>query len=220
MNSQKITAIIPAHNEEVTIANVIRPLSASPYVGEILVISDGSTDRTVDIARSEGATVHELSRQGGKGHAMLAGLNNTTAQIIGFFDADLIGLTTQHIEQLVLPVTSGSRTMNVGLRDKGVIGTFIASHLPLIGGERVMLRKVMGGVPEKYLHGFMVERALNYFCRSRGYGYGVVILKGLTMRRKFQKVGLWRAMIQYVKMWYAVARAMIIVRAARLRNEF
>ncbi|NQV88962.1 MAG: glycosyltransferase family 2 protein [Parcubacteria group bacterium] len=220
MSLQKIAAIIPAHNEEKTIVNVIRPLKASPYVGEILVVSDGSTDKTVEIARSEGVTVQELSEQGGKGQAMLSGFNLTTAQIIGFFDADLIGLTTNHIEQLVLPVISSRRVMNVGLRDKGVVGTFITKHLPLVGGERVMLRKVMDGVPDKYLGGFMVESALNYFCRSRGYSYGAVILKGLTMRRKYQKVGLWRAVIQYVKMWYVVAKAMLIVRAARLRNEF
>ncbi len=220
MSFTKITAIIPAHNEEVTIADVVRVLIASPYIGEVLVISDGSTDKTAERARSEGATVHELSEKDGKGNAMLKGVELTDAEVVGFFDADLLGLTQEHVEQLVLPVVRGSRMMNVGLRDKGPIGTFIAKHLPLIGGERVMLRQVIEGVPPKFLKGFMVETSLNYYCRSHGYSYGAVILNALTMRKKYEKVGLWRAVIQYVKMWYAVAKAMIIVRTARLRNEF
>jgi len=120
----------------------------------------------------------------------------------------------------VLPVSSGSRIMNVGLRDKGPIGTLIAKHLPLIGGERVMLRQVIEGVDPKFLQGYMVESALNYYCRSRGYAYGAVILRGLTMRRKYEKVGVLRGVIQYVKMFSEVGMAVIAVRVARLKGVF
>jgi len=220
MTKPTVAAIIPAYNEEQTVADVVRPLKASPHVGEVLVISDGSTDQTVKVARAAGATVHELSEKGGKGQAMYRALSYTDAPIVAFFDADLIGLTQEHIEQLVLPVVSGSRMMNVGVRDKGPLGTFIAKHLPLVGGERVMLRQVISSIDPKYLKGFMVESSLNYYCRSRGYSYGAVILRDLTMRRKFQKVGLWPSALEYVKMWYAVAKAMIVVRVARARKEF
>jgi glycosyltransferase involved in cell wall biosynthesis len=51
----KFIAIIPAYNEESTIGDIIK--ATSRYVDEILVISDGSTDSTTNIAKSAGATV-------------------------------------------------------------------------------------------------------------------------------------------------------------------
>jgi glycosyltransferase involved in cell wall biosynthesis len=51
----KLIAIIPAFNEETTIGDVIK--ATSRFVDEILVINDGSTDNTSDIARNAGATV-------------------------------------------------------------------------------------------------------------------------------------------------------------------
>jgi len=51
----KLIAIIPAFNEESTIGDLIK--ATSRFVDEILVISDGSTDNTVYIAKSAGATL-------------------------------------------------------------------------------------------------------------------------------------------------------------------
>jgi len=50
-----IIAIIPAYNEESTIGDVIK--GTSQFVDEILIINDGSTDHTVEIARNAGAIV-------------------------------------------------------------------------------------------------------------------------------------------------------------------
>ena len=54
MNRLNVTAIIPAYNEEQTIKDVIRPLVASSLVDEVFVISDGSTDRTKEVAEKVG----------------------------------------------------------------------------------------------------------------------------------------------------------------------
>jgi len=93
----KPAAIIPAYNEETTIVQVIEPLLASSYVGEVVVVSDGSTDATAERARQAGARVVELDARQGKGAAMLRGVGETEAPIVCFFDADLIGLTTDHV---------------------------------------------------------------------------------------------------------------------------
>lgn len=218
--TKTVTAIVPAYNEEATIAQVVKVLSSSPYLREVLVISDGSTDETAQRARAAGARVHEIPRQGGKGEAMLHALTHTTAPIVAFFDADLRGLTAAHVEQLVLPVLNGSRMMNVGLRDRGFLVTALTHHLPLISGERVMARSVMEKTPAEFLKGFMVEVSLNYYCRSHGLAYGAVELKGLSMRRKFEKVGYGLAVLQYMRMFYQVAKAMISVRVAHVRGKF
>ncbi|MBI4256667.1 glycosyltransferase [Candidatus Uhrbacteria bacterium] len=218
--TKTVTAIVPAYNEEVTIAQVVKVLLSSSYLSEVLVISDGSTDETAQRARQAGATVHEIPRQGGKGEAMLHALTHTDSPIVVFFDADLIGLTVTHIQQLILPVLNGSRVMNVGLRDRGRWMTSLTQYFPLIAGERAMRRSVIEPIPAHYLRGFMVEASLNYYCRSHGLAYGAVMLTGLKIRHKYEKVGWPRAVLQYVQMAFQVVKAMVVVRSAYLMKKF
>ena len=67
----KICVIIPAYNEEETIGSVV--LRAKKYAGEIIVVDDGSADKTAEVAELAGAKVikHELNK--GKGTALKAG---------------------------------------------------------------------------------------------------------------------------------------------------
>ena len=55
-----VSAIIAAYNEEKTIAEVLGVLTHNPLIDEVIVVSDGSTDATVDIARSCGVTTIAL----------------------------------------------------------------------------------------------------------------------------------------------------------------
>lgn len=220
MSGLKIAAVVPAYNEEITIVSVVEVLLRSPLLNEVIVISDGSTDHTAKLARAAGACVYEILHQGGKGEALLYALTHTDAPVVVFFDADLRGLTVEHVEQLVRPVLDGSRVMNVALRDRGGFITALTRHLPLIAGERALRRNVIENVPTQFLRGFMVEAALNYYCRAHGFSYGAVKLKGLSMRRKYEKVGWSRAVLQYARMFYQVVKAMVIVRVAHLRGKF
>jgi len=220
-SSRAVTAVVSAYNEAETIGDVVRVLASSPFFNEVLVVSDGSTDRTAEMAREAGATsVIELSRNGGKGAAMLEGVRKTQAPIIAFFDADLRGLTCSHIEQLVRPVLSGRVSMSVGLRDRGRFFTLLSRFLPLIGGERVLCRELIEKIPPTYLQGFMVESALNYICRFRRLSSSSVLLSGLTIRRKYEKVGWRRGLWQYLRMFAQVGWAMGRVRWARHIGKF
>lgn len=222
----KIAAIIPALNEEATIASVVKALAESRIFDEIMVISDGSHDQTAARAREAGATVHELPHhpgRGGKGQALVHAVTHTDAELIAFFDADLIGFTPDHVRALVEPVMSGKRAMNTGWRDRGAINNFIQMRfMPLIGGERVMQRSIFEAIPDRFLRGFMIEAATNYYCRANGLKYGGTLLPGLTMRKKYQKVGWFRALGEYAFMYWQVAKAMVVVRlsARDFRNHF
>ncbi|HBK35056.1 hypothetical protein A2239_03300 [Candidatus Uhrbacteria bacterium RIFOXYA2_FULL_40_9] len=220
MSVTRVTAIIPAYNEEVTLGRVISTLKESSLFDEILVVSDGSTDQTVEVATQAGIRVIAQKKNCGKGETMIVGVENTSAQIIVFFDADLLGLTVRHIEQLVLPVLKGEKAMNVGMRDRGWFWTRFAQHLPLISGERALRREIFEGVPPKMMKGFMVESALNYYCRTRKLVYGSVILHGLSIRRKYQKVGWVKGMIGYLKMTSQIIKSIFLVRFARLFGLF
>jgi len=110
--------------------------------------------------------------------------------------------------------------MNVGLRDRGPWRTRLSRHLPLISGERALRREIVEHIPPEFVQGFMVEAALNYSCRSRKLRYGTVVMPGLTIRHKYEKVGMKKAFGQYVGMFAQVLKAMIAVRIAHLFKQF
>jgi len=215
----KIAVVMPAYNEEATVAEVVRVACSSKLVDEVLVVSDGSTDNTVETARAAGARVLDLKKNHSKGPAMRLGVLDTNAKIILFLDADLIGLTADHIERLLWPVITGGRAMNAAQRDRGILNP-IVRYLPLISGERAMTRDIFLAVPEEYIQGFMVEIALNYYCRLKKLRYGSILLPGLTIRRKFQKVGWRRAIKEYFHMTFQIIKAMIVVRVAGFFRQF
>jgi len=220
MDQAVATAIVPAYNEAKTISPVVSELVRSPYFKEVIVVSDGSTDETAQVAEQAGATVYQLPIKNGKGAAMQHGLAHSETEIVAFFDADLKGFTADHAERIILPVLTGARVMNVGLRDRGSIITGLMHFLPLIGGERAMYRHVFEAIPDRYIQGFMIESALNYYCRSRKLTYGGVKLPGIKIVHKYEKVGYLRGLIEYIKMSIEIIKAMTIVRIDHWRGKF
>jgi len=217
----KIAVIIPAYNEESGIAEVVRAAKTSDLVDEVIVVSDGSDDNTVKNAKEAGASkVFALRKNIGKGLAMIYGVEHTKADIILFLDADVYGLTASHIKRLVQPVLRGDEVMNVGIRDRGRIISALGSYLPLIGGERALERYIIERIPKKYLRGFKIETAFNYYCRSRNLPYGCVFLKDVNIKKKMEKVGFFLGLWQYIKMTFEIINAMIAVRLARMRKIF
>jgi glycosyltransferase involved in cell wall biosynthesis len=66
-----IVAVIPAYNEEIAIGTVV--LKTKKYVDRVIVVDDGSIDRTAEVAELAGAEVVKLNRNHGKAHALMAG---------------------------------------------------------------------------------------------------------------------------------------------------
>lgn len=204
-----VCAIIPALNEEKTIASVVQSAMASSLVDEVIVVSDGSTDATVSIAKEAGAQVLEHDHPQGKAQAMETGVQATDASILLFLDADLVGLTAGHVDQLAGSVRSSACAMNIGLRDRGDVGTWMTRFLPHISGERALKREVWEYVPSELKKGFMIEVALNVAAKRMGARVCLVPLDGLTFRRKIQKVGLLRGGLGYVKMAAEIINAIV-----------
>ncbi|KQS99778.1 glycosyltransferase family 2 protein [Cellulomonas sp. Leaf395] len=73
MPVQSLLVIVPAWNEELTVGTVIQELHATVPEATVLVVNDGSTDRTTEVARAAGALVLELPVNLGVGGAMRAG---------------------------------------------------------------------------------------------------------------------------------------------------
>jgi len=193
VNDLGVSAIIAAYNEELTIAGVVDALLRSPDIDEIIVVSDGSTDSTVEIARSRGVRTVALRHNRGKGHAMRIGVEHARHDVLFFVDGDMTNLTDGHISSLVHPVVDGRCDMNVGVRHRGPIADFF--HLrfhfgPVLSGIRVMRREVFETVPLCYMERFKIELALNYFCSRGGYRQWNTVIRKLGHVIKEQKRGL------------------------------
>lgn len=187
----RVAAIVPAFNEEETLADVLSVLKETPRVDEILVVSDGSTDETVAIARALGVHTIHLHRNHGKGMALSMGAVHTTAPILVFVDGDIMNLSEYLLGQLIDPVVSGQAAMCVGIRHRGWLVDFFHSRFgPLLSGIRCLERRVLDALPESYVEGFAVETALNYSCNRQRLPVEVTVLHDLKHRVKEKKRGL------------------------------
>lgn len=203
----QVVAIIPAHNEAPRIAPVIQSVLASGAVARVVVVDDGSTDGTGQVAQQAGAYLVSLPSNVGKGQAMLAGVRATTEPIVLFLDADLIGLTPGHVERLVRPVTSESCVMTVGLRDYGSIWGDLQEAMPRIGGERAVHRSVLERVPSSFWSGFRIEAGINAIAAKMGRVCDVT-LYGVTMVSKWHKGDPSTGLINAAQMVRSVLIAM------------
>jgi glycosyltransferase involved in cell wall biosynthesis len=112
--SQNITVILPAYNEEMSIGSAV--LLSRLYADRVIVIDDGSSDRTAEIAERAGAEVIVHSRSMGKGIAFKTGFAAARgADIIVTMDSD-----GQHnpadIPKMVAPILRGEADMVNGSR--------------------------------------------------------------------------------------------------------
>jgi len=185
-----VTAIIPAYNEEDTLGGVLAVVRAVPAIDEVIVVSDGSTDDTVEVARQSGVTLIELEDNHGKGAAMKAGLDAAQGDIVLFLDADLVGLTVDHVKDLLGPVLLGHCEMSIGLFEGGRITTDLAQVVaPYLSGQRVIRTSVLAAMEGLEISRFGVEVALTKYCKQHGIRTEEVPLPGLTHRMKEEKLG-------------------------------
>lgn len=110
----KVTAVIPAYNEETTIGSVV--LSTRQHVLRVVVVDDGSTDRTAELAQLAGAQVISHYENLGKGAALKTGFRAARdADIIVTLDSD-----AQHypsdIPRLLEPIIAGEADVVNGSR--------------------------------------------------------------------------------------------------------
>ena len=99
--------IIPAYNEEDTVAKVIEVIKKVSFVDEVIVVNDGSSDNTESEALKAGAIVINHETNKGKGEALYTGYTNAECDIIAFIDADIYNLTSKKVEAMIKPILLG-----------------------------------------------------------------------------------------------------------------
>ncbi len=200
ISNERVSIIIPAFNEEKTIFGVIKVAAMHPCVAEVIVVDDGSRDRTADEARKTKAQVISLSHNAGKAAAMARGAVAAKGEILFFIDADIIGLTHELMDRLISEVSDGHYDMFVAIVGRKKLANNLTYLLPLLGGVRTLTREVWDAVPEQYRHGFQIEVALNYFAKKNHKKIGSVVVPGLSHVMKERKRGFWWGMYQRIFM--------------------
>ncbi len=141
-----LSIVIPAYNEEErlgkTLSETFDYLAAQDFTSELIVVDDGSRDRTVEIAesfQSRSSTKTKLTTlknpgNRGKGYAVRNGMLHASGEIHLFFDADLATPLDQ-IPKVVQPILNGQYDVVFGSR---------AMNEAVIEVEQSILRRLRG----------------------------------------------------------------------------
>jgi glycosyltransferase involved in cell wall biosynthesis len=147
----KLVIQIPCWNEEATIAEAVGALPRSlPGVDaiEVLVVDDGSTDRSVALAQAAGASVVRLGSHRGLAAAFSAGIEEAVrrdADILVNTDADL-QYPAAHIADIIAPIVRGEADIAIGDRLRSARNHFSAFKSVLQRTGSFCLR-MLSGVP-------------------------------------------------------------------------
>jgi glycosyltransferase involved in cell wall biosynthesis len=116
----RVSFLVPAYNEERTIAEVLQRLGELPFAMQIVVVDDGSTDRTPQILEEwkERGVVVVRKENAGKGSAIRAGIPHVDGDIVVIQDADM-EYDPAEVPALIEPIARGVADVVYGSRLSG-----------------------------------------------------------------------------------------------------
>ena len=210
---KKVSAIVCAFSEELTLENVLRSVSKSPLINETIVINDGSVDQTGDIIDGLKQTIEinaiHFPKNKGKGFAMATGVENATGDIITFIDADLVNLKEVHFAKLLTPIIEKEADMVLGQPTETLIN-YRVNPFKSFTGERSVLKQDILPIIDKMKHSkFGVETLINMFYQSEGKKVKYIMLSGLIHPTKFEKVSKQQAVIEFIKEGQQIALSVL-----------
>lgn len=192
----RLSCIVPAYNEAARIGAVLAVLAPHPLLAEVIVVDDGSSDGTADMAMRHPVRVIRLPGNRGKTAALAVGLAAAQHDAVMLIDSDLSGLTAADVTALAAPVLSGQADATISLRGNAP-GLWRWIGLDYISGERVFSRALLAGQGEvlRRLPKFGFEVFLNAIWIRQRLRLAVVRWPGVSSPSKAQKrgvlAGLW-----------------------------
>jgi Glycosyl transferase family 2 len=222
----RVTALVPARDEEDVVAQTVEALRTLP-VDDVVVVDDGSSDATSAAALTAGATVLRIPGHAGKGGAMEGALDRLPpADVWLFADADL-GTSAQGLGVLLDVVTAGRADMAIAMfppQAGGGMGTVkrasaaairmlsrYGAEAPL-SGQRAITAICLAAV-RPLAGGFGVETGMTIDAVRAGFRVVEIPVPGLTHRATGRT---FRGFLHRGRQGIQIARAAVL-RAVRLR---
>ena len=119
---QMLSVVIPVYNEKATILAIIMKVLKLAFVGEILVVDDGSTDGTRELLKEtsfdERVKLFFHERNRGKGAALRTGFGHVSGEIVAIQDADL-EYDPGEFAEMIRPILDGAADVVYGSRLSG-----------------------------------------------------------------------------------------------------
>jgi glycosyltransferase involved in cell wall biosynthesis len=169
------TVLIPAFNEEESIAATVKAAQSISGVRQVIVVDDGSDDQTSEQARKAGAHVIKTEKNLGKGGALNRGLPLVKGDYLLLLDADL-GATAAEGKKLLAAVVKGQADLVIGRFPTGqkksglgfllffaqsIIRKFTGLSLSApLSGQRALNQRARQALGGKFEEGFGVEVAM------------------------------------------------------------
>lgn len=204
MSKARVSVIVPAYNEEKTVADVISVLQKSTLIDEVICINDGSSDNTREILKQfeKNIVIIDLKKNQGKGNALAQGIKKAKGDIVVFLDADLISLSDKHIQLLIEPLLKHTHKATMGY----MVGKLNFSFFTEITGQRAYFRKdLLPHLEEISKTRFGVEIFLNKLFSQKETKK--VVLPDLTSLFKYEKQTPETALKEYIREGVEIAKA-------------
>jgi glycosyltransferase involved in cell wall biosynthesis len=222
-----IAAILPIFNEELNVSGVLEVLHASSILDEIILVDDGSSDKTCEIlvkaaALDQRMQVIHHDQNRGKGQAIFSGWAATCAPILLLLDADLKDLTPDHIQTLLTPVIEHRADMTLGLFKGGHLSTDLSHQLsPWLTGQRGLRAELLKNISHEAAAGYGFEVALTVTASQHNYRTRVVALKGVWHPSSEFRAerGFWGGLLWKLHMYGQIIRAWVISTHNRYPEE-
>ncbi len=202
MEQKTVSCVIAAYNEEKGIGNVLRAVSRHPLLKEIIVVDDGSHDRTSEIiGQFPDITLIKHTVNKGKTISVADGIAAATGDLICSLDADLLGITADSVTRLISPVAAGRAAVSISLREQ-YPWFWHPFHLDYISGERVYPKALLAGHMEElgHLSKFGLEVFMNRLIIAQRLPVAIVYLPNVISPLKYSKQGFLRGLVGDIKM--------------------
>ncbi len=207
-NNKKISCIIPAYNEEKSIAKILSVVfEASDYISEILIIDDGSTDKTSDavekiIGKFPNARLLVNKKNIGKSKTIARGILESSGDFLFFLDADLLDLNSKNIEDLAKPIKNGSADVVISIRGNSP-WWMKKINLDFMSGERILSKSVMLPYIEQLskLKNFTLEVFINRIIIEKKLKIKTVPISNALNDKKWFKRGFFVGLKDEILMW-------------------